>query len=106
METYRAVYKCLAICLLLFSVHTSADEQLEREYQTGYALGVLEAQAEIRKDDMTYYSGGLPITPTPGEEPRKKHGLRIKNLGVMDSKLRGVIDGHNKTIEEHLGVAP
>ena len=85
----------------------SQDEmRVQSEYKEGYALGILEAEAEIKSNSMTFYTFGLVIPPTSGEGPRKRHGLPIKHVGsVVDPKGSGVVHGHNETIEKYLGVA-
>jgi hypothetical protein len=42
----------------------SQDEmRIQSEYEEGYALGVLEAEAEIENNGMTIYTFGLVIPP-------------------------------------------
>ena len=74
------------------------------EYKKGFAIGIQEAEDEIKNNKMTIYTYGYPPAHRNGIEFDKDTGLVYKTIAgcVVNDDVLGREAGHDKTIREHL----
>jgi hypothetical protein len=104
MKKYKIV--TMFACIIALSGCTHNPERYPElkgkslEYKKGYAIGVQEANAEIKANKLTFYTFGLSSL----EGINKDTGIPYKTIaGCMASdKIFGQTDGHNETILEYL----